>query len=124
MDRETKPVFVLPKSGAKVELYAYLLGGEKRQIRKIAIDAMNMSMNASSSEPEIKDVSGGFTMDMEDLALKFLVKSIEGSDGKIIAEERITEFVYNLSDTDSDFLYDAVNEVTAASDMTKDDKKK
>lgn len=120
MDRETTTI-VLPKSGAKVVMHTYLLSGEQRQVRKLAADAMRMSVKEGEAAA-VEDMSGGFALEMEDMTLQFLIKSVTLADGTEVSD--IKDFVYNLHQIDGDFLYSEANRLSDQSEMDKETKKK
>lgn len=120
MDTRPTQEITLPLSGAKVTLYEYLTNGQNRIIKKIAMSAIKIKVE-KGKDPDIQQMDTSFKIDMEDQALRFLVKEIFHS-GVIVAD--VAGFIDNLRAKDADFLYAKINELTDNSDLLEDSKKK
>lgn len=119
MERTTKEI-TLPESKAIVVLYSFLTGGDKRAIKKKMFGAMTMTFEGEKTK--VNDMTGDVIIDQEEFALSLLIISIKEANETPVTD--IKTFIYNLSEKDSDFLYDTVNEVTKDSSLSAEDKKK
>ena len=101
MTRETKEI-TLPKTQAKVVLYTYITGGEKREITKI----LTANISADASGQTKGDIPVNLVHDANDKALSFMVVSIDGF-------ERASD----LPSSDFDYLVTEINKVTNDTDF-------
>lgn len=119
MERKTIEL-ILPESKAKVVLYEFLTGGDFRAIQKKLLGSTNISLQDVKAP---NDISGAALMDADDFTAKILIKSIAIGDGP----EEVTDvdkFVYNLSIIDSNTLFEKVREISNASNLSSEAKKK
>lgn len=119
MERPTVDI-TLPESGATVTLYEYLTNGENRALKRIALSGTKFKIIDGKPDKE-QFVDTSFTIDMEDQALKFLIRSVL-LNGQVVTDT--TAFVNNLTAKDADLLYEKINAVTTASVLKDEDKKK
>lgn len=122
MDRPTTEI-TLPDSKIRVVLYEYLTYGQSRQIKKTAMDSMRIKVNKDTQDFDIQDISAGFQLTAEDQTVSFLIKEMFNA-----ANEPMTNILTvindELSQTDGDFLYAKVNELSMTSSLSEEDKKK
>lgn len=121
MDRPTIEV-TLPISGSRVVLYQYLTTTESRAMRRASLAAMKMKVKTDGTAPDISEMSGEFTMELEEMALKALVKEIYDDKGALVSD--VIAYIGSLRDVDGDFLYKKINELSQSSNMSPEVKKK
>lgn len=117
MNRQTIDI-ELPDSRARVSLYEYLTNGESRSIKRIALSSFRYEVKGGES---VQNFPAEVTLDMQDKALSFLIKEIYIGDIKI---EDVSSFVNDLTENDGRILYDKVDEITKASTLSPEQKKK
>lgn len=118
MDRSTIEL-VLPQSGAKVVMYEYMTTGDKRKIKRLALGAT--SVNVSGGETQMGTITGEVLADIEDVALKALIKQITTKDGTDVTD--ITTFIEELPSQDGDILYEKADEANRQSQVSLTEKK-
>lgn len=131
MDRLTIEL-VLPESGAKIILYQHLTGGQYRDIQKglfkdIKVNVSNVKGDKEEagkaiSKELLKEIPASLLFEQSELTLLFLIKEIFDKDN--LKVEDVKSFVYNLSQKDSDTLYNKVDELEASSTLSEEVKKK
>jgi hypothetical protein len=105
--RTTKTI-TLPKTNTEVVVYDYITGGEKRKMNEKLLS--NSSIDTSTSS--IKgDIPMSVVSEVNDLALSFLIKSINGN------TENILKTVEDLISTDYDYLIAEINKITNTTDF-------
>ena len=107
MDPRPTEDLTLPDCKAKVVMYQFLTGGQLRDIQKVFANEIGFDPIKGKSQ-EIKTlVKGSVLLDAQDKALMLCVKSITLENGTPV--ENISNFIYELSPADSDFLYERAN---------------
>lgn len=119
--------FVLPDCGAKVVMYAFVSGGDYREMQKFLLNSIQVDVNAATGSRDMKDIrvdklSGTITMEQEEMALKYLLKEIFTTEGNKVDD--MLKFIYDCSIEDSDFVFAKANEVTLKSRLSSETKKK
>jgi len=108
----------LPKSGDVVVMAEYLTTGQSRELQKILLQGGHFDVE----EGKMKDIPVDMFLEMQDRAAELLIKQIKKQDGK--TESFTTEWLYNLPVEDGNLVYERVNEITQASTLTPEEKKK
>ena len=111
----------LPECQARVILYQFLVNGEYREIQRSLLKDVKIDTK-NPEQVEIGELSGQFALDQQDLTLSFLIKEIFTQDGTKVEDTKA--FVYTLSVDDASILYEKINELSEASKLTKEAKKK
>jgi len=73
--RETKVIET--KAGNKVEIKTYLTYGEARDIQRVYLDGVNVSVSATG-EAKIPELNAGSTIDAQNKAIELIVVSVNG----------------------------------------------
>jgi len=120
MERATTEI-TLPESKAKVVLYSYLTGGEFRDIQRRLADKVAIQVEDGKVR-ELQGMQASMMIDEADFTVDFLVKEIFTADGAKV--EDVKTFIYNLSIDDNKFIFDKAGEISAASTLSKEAKKK
>lgn len=109
---------VLPKSGARVILFAYLRNGDFRQIQRKIADQIKIDP-ANPSKPDIK---ASLAYDEQEFGLELLTKEVFNKAGEKI--ENTKDFYYDLDMSDGEILYAKINEITQGSTLDDESRKK
>lgn len=138
MDRPTKEI-ILPKSGAKVTLFSYLVNGDYEKMEELAAGFIKLDfaeINKAETDEEkdklrkeqvrrlMQDNEFQIRKSGEKLILRLSIKSIELKDGETwepVAD--IEAFLYNLQRPDYLLIEEEVNKIDADSTMTEEQKK-
>jgi hypothetical protein len=94
-----------PVGKHKVELKLWLTGADKRALRSVYTDEMEISVKGET--PEIKNVLGSMINKAEDKAIETVVVSVNGT------KENIIKTLLEMRSEDYDFVMDAINELTS-----------
>lgn len=106
-------------SGIKASIYSYITGGEMRKINAIYMEHMRASdvyEKKDNINSILKDVPVGVLLKAQELALSFLIVSVNGS----TKEEAYKIAMEQLREDDLEFLINKVDEYTSGE---KDEKK-
>jgi hypothetical protein len=124
MDQRQTIEVVLPECKAVVTLYKYLRNGDFRLLQKEMANSVKFKVQIAEEgkEPEAKEIPGSLIFEDEDRALELLTKEIKLADGTPVTD--IKDFYYNLTRTDGEFIYTKANELTKASSLTAETRKK
>lgn len=118
-DRPTVEV-ILPRTGARVVLYEFLLNREMREVKKKLLSQAKVTVS-ENKEVKMDDFDPSITVDMQDMTIKLLIKEAY-LDG--VQVEDVVAFVDNLPSDDGDVLYSQADEITRGSKLTQEKKKK
>lgn len=121
MDRPTTLV-TLPQTGAQIRLFDYLTGGEIRKVRRLFLE--RVKVNSDGKPVEDQTLDAGVSMDVQDLAIKFLVVDVQTKEGEPISVADRPAFIDNLPAKDSDILFNKIDELYKNSQLSEEDKKK
>jgi len=108
----------LPKTGYAIVIRQYLTIGQSRDLQKILL--AEGSFNTETNKFE--NFSTKTFLTMQDKAAEYLVK--EYKDEKGIIQPFSQEWLSNLPVDDGSLIYEKINELTNASTLTKEAKKK
>ena len=117
LEREYKEI-VTPIGGSKVRLKAWLTGRERRDVRNILFENVNLSsetMNEEGVKPKY-EVNASIIQKMQDKAFESVIADIDGN------TEDIVNRVLNMHEKDYDFIVSEINKVTDS--LSEDNKKK
>ena len=123
MERPTKDI-ILPDSHAKITLYESLVSGDFKKLQRKILENVKIDLNSENVDipSELKDIPATVALDNQEFTLKLLVKQVSDAEGNIISD--LETFLYNLSIPDSNYLEAQITEVSKASQLTPEDKKK
>ena len=108
-------------SKIRLVLYSYLTVGEKHEIKRRTLEHMKIQVDQENKSAAVENFDASFTIDVEDLTLKYLVSEVYDETGTKVADP-----VAYLRDCDERLvpgLYEKINALTSASTMTEDAKK-
>ena len=106
-------------SGRKASIYSYITGGEMRKVNALYMENMKASDVYNKKEDIssiLKDVPVSVLLKAQELALSFLIVSVDGS----TKEDAYKIAMEELRETDLEFL---INEVDKYTSGEKDEKK-
>lgn len=110
--RETKTIET-PFSKDKIELLAYITGGDKRMLSNVLIDG---GLNVDPVTQETKGVTSELINKAQDQAIKTVIVSINGlSDGANIEGSQpfsVVQKVLDMRNEDFEFVISEINKVT------------
>lgn len=122
-DQRPTVEIVLPDSKATFILFSYLRHGDNRKLIRKITDSINITPDmVEGKNATVDKISGGIVVDQEDYALELMTKDIKDQAGNSIVDK--IDFIYNLTKRDGKILIDKVNELTNASSLSEEDKKK
>jgi len=107
MERETKIIRTPNKH--KVEIKSYITGREKRELRDVFLNEMDM--NVQGGEPEIKEIKGSIIKKAENKAIEIVVVAVDGNKNKIL------DRILDMRSEDYDFVIGEINKVTKETDF-------
>lgn len=103
MERETKNIQTPNKH--EVVIKTYITGREKREIQNIFLN--EVEMNVVGKQANMTNIKGDLVARAEEKTIELLVVSVDGK------TENIVDLVLDLNSEDSDFITDAINEMTS-----------
>jgi hypothetical protein len=126
MERKTIEV-ILPESGAKVLLFAYLVNGDYKLIQKKLSSTVKMRLGDDGKPlpgeaDKMREIPMSLMLEEAEATQRVLVKEIVLSDGSPVMN--VDEFIYNLSIADAKILDEKTDEISKASTLSSDAKKK
>lgn len=130
MERPTTEI-ILPETKARVIFYCYLNTFGAREIKKmllstIEIDLKDVKVDGSGKADlesmNLSALSGSLAIDMQNEALKHLVKEVITSDGQTVSDP--IAFINDLPEEDGDVVFDKVDQLSKKSRLSETDKKK
>lgn len=124
MERLTTEL-TLPNCGARVVCYNKLTHFQSRELQKVVLGELGVDIDLVSKKekmPETLRMNASLKFQMEDMAVGFLIKEVFLSDGTKV--EDITGFYRDLDVDDGTFLIEKINEMTTASQLSAEAKKK
>jgi hypothetical protein len=127
MDERQTTDLVLPQSGDRVVVYSKMTNYEWRQLKKTAMDEINLNINTKDKTMQMPDQIAyrvGQQVDIEDLAVKFLLKEAYRPDGTKYDLDMSYYFNSIMSPQDGDWLVEQLNGLSGASELTPEAKKK
>ncbi len=104
----TTKIITLPKSQVKIEVYDYITGGEKRKMNDLLLSQSSIDTSTSTIKG---DIPLSLVAQVNDLALSFLIKSIDDS------VDNITDKVNEFRSDDYDYLIAEINKITNSTDF-------
>lgn len=108
----------LPKSGYTVKIAKYLTIGQSRDLQRHMFKDGQYDIEAG----KLKDLPVDAFLDMQDRAAEFLIKEVINKENQ--SQPYTQEWLYNLPIEDGNLLYNEINKVTSASNLSEEDKKK
>lgn len=105
-ERETKTLTT--PGGKEFILKTYVTGREARQLQAIFLDKVSLKQTPEGQTME--GLKGSAAAEAEDLAVKLIVISFDGSEDDLINR------ILDLPNTDTDFIKKTINEVTSPKD--------
>jgi len=119
MEREYKEI-VTPVGNHKVRIKTWLTGRERRAIRGIIFENVNLSSELlEGKEEDIKpkyELGAEVIQKMQDKAFESIIEEIDGN------KEDIVNRVLNMHEKDYDFIVKEIDKVTQS--LSEDSKKK
>lgn len=107
----------LPETGQTVVLNKYLTTGQSRELQRILLEEGKVNVETGS----IENISPATFMKMQDKAAEFLIRGTsEGEDIKPFSKD----WLDSLPVADGNLLYEKINELTNASNLNPEVKKK
>jgi hypothetical protein len=102
MPRETRKFKT--SGGVEFEIKTYLTFGESREIQKVYLDGVNVSVNVEG-ETKVPELNAGSTMVAQNKALELIVVSINGK------TENIFQTIMDLPKQDGDELLVEIDKI-------------
>ena len=104
MDRPINEV-TLPVSGIKVEIFAYYLRGERKEIEAVMLESAEFEQDEAGT-PRLKKVDATYRSKMEDKAVLLAIKKLTDKEGKEL--EKKVEVLDALPAEDFDKLQESL----------------
>lgn len=120
MERKTIEV-ILPDSKAKVYLYEQFTHGDYMQIQRKIVEGMKIDPNKAEGQ-NISEIDAAVAIDMNQMALKLLVKQIILEEGEVVNDT--DSFIYNCTVKDGALLTEKATAAYQGSQLSSDSKKK
>lgn len=119
MDTYTMPTIelTLPETGCVVILNKYLTTGQSRELQRIILGQGKIDPGKS----ELNTLDAASVFDMQDKAVTMLVKEYRFNEE---TKAFTKEWLDNLPPKDGNLIYNKVNDIVQASQMTDEGKKK
>lgn len=124
MERKTIEL-ILPESKARVTLYELLVSGDFRAIQSKILESVDIDFKGINKKEDLKmptNIPASAIIDSENFTVRLCIKSVVNFDNTIPSD--INEFVYNLSSEDNNILFEKVREISNASKLSSEAKKK
>ena len=111
--RETKKFKT--KGGYEIEIKTYLTYGEAREIQRVYLDGVNVSIS-NDGQTKIPDLSASSTIDAQNKAIELIVVSVNGE------KENVVKLFMDLPKNDGDEAMVEIDKVQAS--LTEEKKTK
>lgn len=113
---------VLPFTKAEVTVKGYLTTGQSRELQKVLLSKGILGENGV----DVKNVSPEAALDMQDKAAELLIKSVKNPNGETtdFSGTDVQAWLYDLPVADGNFLYEEINKIISATNLTEEAKKK
>jgi hypothetical protein len=108
---------MLPETGCVVVLNKYLTTGQSRELQRILLGQGTID----TTKRELDSLNAASVFDMQDKAVLMLVKEVK-KDG--VSTPFTKEWLDSLPPKDGNLIFNTVNELVQASQMTEESKKK
>lgn len=100
--RET--IKLTTKSGAVIEYYSFITGGESREISNVFLRGIKLQLD-ENGKPKSNEINAELASEAQDMAIKKLVVSVNG------IKENVLEAVLNLPKSDFDEVLSGLDKV-------------
>lgn len=118
MDERPTIQIVLPRCKATVYLYSFMRNGDFRLMQR----RLGENVKLDPKNPQGVEFTLASAIDEQEIALELMSQKVLNAAGEEVADKK--DFFYNLDISDADVLYAKVNELTVASNLTEESKKK
>ncbi len=108
----------LTKTGVEVVFYKTLTSGESRLINKMALADGHYDLKAGT----LTDIPAGVILEMQDKMASFLIKGYLNKEREFVPFT--PEWLANLPAADGEEVYNKVNAISQASNLTPPEQKK